>query len=246
MTRRLVLAFAVAVALFLALPAIDLGVSRLFHDGTGFPLADSDALEALRNAIWSASIVTALGALALWLVWLALGRRAAVPARLWGWVAAVYLAGPGLLVNALLKEHWGRARPAYVFSGEAEFTLPFVIADQCERNCSFVSGEASAAAALAIVLGALVWPALGRGGRRRTAILLGTVAGVAALMRVLTGRHFLSDVVFAWLLTAFVALALWHLMRVGQARDALSLPALRADLRALAGLASRGWRRLVG
>ena len=246
MTLRLLLAFAAAAALFLALPGIDLWVSSLFGDSAGFPLADAHVLEGLRNAIWSVSALTALGALALWLAWLPLGRQAAVPGRLWGWAAAVYLVGPGLLVNGLLKEHWGRARPAYVFSGEAEFTRPFVIADQCESNCSFVSGEASGAAALAIVLGALLWPAFGPAGRRRMGLLLGSIAGVAALMRVLTGRHFLSDVVVAWFLTALVALGLWHLMRVRPARDALSVPALRADVRALSGLVSRRWRRLVG
>lgn len=245
MTRRLLLAAGIAAALFLAVPAIDLSTAALFHDGSGFPLADSDALEAARNIIWSASIVTALGALALWVIWLPLGRHAAVPGRLWGWVAAVYLVGPGLLVNAVLKEYWGRARPAYVFSGEAEFSRPFVIVDECERNCSFVSGEAAAAVALAIVVCALLWRSFGPRGRRRMVLLSAAVAGAAMAMRMATGRHFLSDVVFAAFLVALVALGLWRLMRVGPARDALTLPALRADLRALAGGAARRWRRLV-
>jgi lipid A 4'-phosphatase len=149
-------------------------------------------------------------------------------------------------VNGILKEHWGRARPEQVFGGEAEFTAPLVIADECARNCSFVSGEAAAAAALAIVVGALSWPTLGPRGRRRAVALLGSVASAAGLMRVATGRHFLSDVVFAALVTAFVALALWTLMRVAPARDALSLPALRSDLRAIGRQASARWRRTLG
>jgi lipid A 4'-phosphatase len=149
-------------------------------------------------------------------------------------------------VSGVLKEHWGRARPAQVFSGEAEFTPPFVIADECARNCSFVSGEASSATALAIVSCVLLWPVLGGRDRRRAVLLLSGVAAAAALMRIVTGRHFLSDVVFAAYLTSFVAWALWHLMNVAPAQRAISLPALRSDLRALAGRISARWRRLVG
>lgn len=242
LTARLVAGFVLTAAAFLLWPGIDLWVSGLFHDGEEF--ADSDALESLRNLIWAASTLTALGALGLWLAWLPLGREAEVPGRLWGWIAAVYLLGPGLLVNGILKEHWGRARPEPVFGGEAEFTRPFVIADECARNCSFVSGEASGATALAIVLGAVAWPLLAERGRRRTVLTLGAVAAAAALMRVATGRHFLSDVVFAAFLTAFVALALWRAMNVAAAHDALSLPALRADLRRLRGKLAQRWRRV--
>ncbi len=246
MTARLLAAFLALVALFLLLPGLDLWTSRIFSRGGTFPLAGSDALETVRNAIWSASTLVALGGLALWLIWLPLGRAAQVPARLWAWIVALYVLGPGLLVNALLKEYWGRARPAHVFAGDAEFSRPFLISDQCESNCSFVSGEASAAAALAIVVGVLLWPSLSARRRPLAVALLAMLAGTAGVMRVLTGRHFLSDVVFAWFLTIFVALGLWHLMRIGPARDALTLPALRADLRELRSRIARGWRRIVG
>jgi lipid A 4'-phosphatase len=244
LSARTGVAFVAALAVFLVWPEIDLWFSGLFHDGAHFPLADVEALQMPRHLIWSASNVTALGALTLWAAWLGLGRAARVPARLWGWVAAVYVVGPGLLVNVILKEEWGRARPAYVFAGEAEFTAPFVIADQCARNCSFVSGEGSAAVALAIVWGALLWPR-GPGAERRCLVVaLAMVAGLASALRILTGRHFLSDLVFAAFLVAFVAMGLWHLMTVGPAREALTLPALRADLREVGKRCSRTWRRL--
>ena len=222
LTARLTAAFLLAAAIFLLWPGIDLWIAERFHDGERFPLAGSDLLEGARNLVWSASILLALGALALLALWLPLGCGAAVPARLWGWIAAVYLVGPGILVNALLKEHWGRARPARVLRQDGEFTPPFVIADECNSNCSFVSGEAAAAAALAIVLGALLWPHLDSRRRVVAVVVLGGVAGAAGIMRVMTGRHFLSDVIFAGFLVAFVALALWRLMRVGPARDALT------------------------
>jgi len=53
--------------------------------------------------------------------------------------------GPGLLVNSLLKSHWGRARPIEVsaFGGARSFSPAYIIAQQCSRNCSFVSGDAA-------------------------------------------------------------------------------------------------------
>ena len=246
LTFRLTAAFVLAAAVFLLWPGIDLWVAHRFSDGSRFPLRGSEALEDARNLIWGASIVTALGSLVLWLIWLPLGSAASVPPRLWGWIVAIYVVGPGILVNAILKEHWGRARPARVFREKGEFTPPFVIADECNSNCSFVSGEASAAAALAIVVGALLWRRLAPRRRRVVLVVLGTVAAVGGMLRVMTGRHFLSDVIFAWFFVAFIALGLWHLMRIAPARDALTIPALRADLREIAGRWGRRWRRLVG
>ena len=73
--------------------------------------------------------------------------------------------GPGLVVNGILKEHWGRARPRDVtqFGGDRRFTPALVIADQCERNCSFSAGHPSAGFALA----ALAYASISR--RRRWA-----------------------------------------------------------------------------
>jgi lipid A 4'-phosphatase len=244
MTACLAAAFVVAAAVFLIWPGMDLWFSGLFHDGEAF--YDSELLETLRYTVWSASLISALGAMGLWLAWLPLGRAAVVPGRLWGWIVLVHLLGPGIVVNGILKEHWGRARPEPVFRGEAQFTRPFIIARECERNCSFVSGEAAGVAALVIAVGAVIWRQL---DRRRRGIALGVLVGVAAaggLMRVITGRHFLSDVIFAWFIVAFIALALWHLMRVGSARDALTIPGLRADIRAIRGNWGRLRRRIVG
>ncbi|MDQ7014835.1 MAG: phosphatase PAP2 family protein, partial [Gammaproteobacteria bacterium] len=57
------------------------------------------------------------------------------------------IVGPGLIVNALFKENWARARPFEVtqFNGAMQFTRAWQITDQCPYNCSFISGHASAA-----------------------------------------------------------------------------------------------------
>ena len=62
-------------------------------------------------------------------------------------VLAALALGPGLVVNAGFKDHWGRARPRDVtqFSGERTFTPALQPTDQCDRNCSFVAGHPSVA-----------------------------------------------------------------------------------------------------
>ena len=220
--RRCVLlltaAWLIAVALFVGAPRLDLWVSALFYDPQrGFWLAANPWLEALRQFAWDFSL--ALLALALLALIVGIWRRpplAGVPLRAWGFVAGLYLLGPGLLVNGVLKSQWGRARPAAVaeFGGTARFTPAGVITDQCASNCSFVSGEGAGAAALAISLLLLLFHLRPRLPHWAVRLWLGLALGLsllAAMLRVATGRHFLSDTVFAVLLVATLALALHRL-----------------------------------
>lgn len=222
--RRLLLAYGAALFVFALWPALDLTVSALFYTkGTGFPLADIRGLQILRAIVWNLSIAmvaVSLAALAL----AAVGR----PIRGFGWrpaafVFLLYLLGPILLVNGFLKWFWGRARPADIgeFGGARAFTPPLLPADQCAANCSFVSGEGSAATALLVSLLVLA-PAL-RGILPRAvfgvylalAVLL-PAAGIA--LRLATGRHFLSDSVFAVLFVLTIALVLHRLLLTPRAR----------------------------
>jgi lipid A 4'-phosphatase len=87
--------------------------------------------------------------------------------------------------------------------------------DQCLDNCSFVSGEASGAAALAvsvwIVSSRMESPTL----RRLVRWSMIAAAVLAAFLRVAKGRHFLSDIIFAGLIVTGLALALsWVERRV--------------------------------
>lgn len=109
--------------------------------------------------------------------------------------------GPGLLVNVILKDHWGRPRPysTDLFGG----TLPFVpagrLTDYCHANCSFVSGEASSIFWL-LCLVPLVPPRL----RLRAGIALSALAVLGSGLRVAFGGHYLSDVVLGGLSTLVV------------------------------------------
>lgn len=191
---------AVAAVLFLAVPEIDLAVSRAVFLGERRFLLTDTALAAAVNAAtpWVVGLTVA-GILGLGAA-VVLARRAILGTDL---RAALFLVlsfavGPGLVVNALLKPYWGRARPNDLveFGGTAQFTPALLPADQCPGNCSFVSGDA--AVAFAYVAVALVLPARWRGPAIAAALALG---GAIGGLRLLQGAHFLSDVVFAALFT---------------------------------------------
>lgn len=203
------LAFIAAAFFFLVFPEMDLWVSTWFYRPTeGFFLRDSlwarlfyKGSPILVN-IWMI-ILTAMVMLSFRQQY----RRLRRPAL---FLLTVILLGPGLVVN-ILKDHWDRARPGHVveFGGDRQFTPAWVISDQCEDNCSFVSGHASGAFALM----ALAWVVpLRRRFWLVTGVLWGTHMGV---VRILQGGHFLSDVVFAGMIVYFTAdlLARWVFYR---------------------------------
>ena len=105
--------------------------------------------------------------------------------------------GPGLLINLVLKENIGRARPSQVeaFGGSRQFSPALRQAHECERNCAFVSGHAAVG----------FWFATGYAisrRRHRAWLLGGAVAGFAVgLIRIVAGGHWFSDIAFAMTFT---------------------------------------------
>ncbi len=214
---------ALASALFLFAPEIDLATSRLFYDAkAGFVLSDWPPVVALYRAVpsisWGMFILISVGAAWLFLLgrplW-RLDRKALV------FLVVSMMVAPGLLANSLLKDHWGRARPLQVeaFGGPHHFTPAPLPAAQCDRNCSFVSGHA--ALGFSLVGLALLLPP-GRARHRWIAVAIGFGA-LVGLGRIAQGAHFLSDVVFAGLV-AYGASALLHWWIVQ--RDGLTAPLL--------------------
>jgi lipid A 4'-phosphatase len=194
-------------AVLLARPEIDLAVARLFYaPNAGFVGERLVWVRVLREAfvvLYFGSIGLCLAGLTLiWRgrpQWLSLGKTE------WLFLAACLAAGPGLVANLILKDQWGRARPRHILElgGAKAFTPPLVLADQCRRNCSFVSGEASSTYVTFYAAAVLIpqWSA--------TLVVVGTVAGLATgLIRMSQGGHFLSDVVFAGVFMALTVLLL--------------------------------------
>ena len=115
--------------------------------------------------------------------------------------------GPGLVVNAGFKDNWQRARPHQVqeFGGTQKFTRAGVMTDQCNNNCSFVSGHVACGfflASLALVLRRKrLWLAIGIAG--------GSVIGFA---RIADSAHWLSDVLWACPITLSTSWLIWRLL----------------------------------
>lgn len=214
LTRLWFASFALSIATFALWPGVDLAVSGVFFTpGEGFTLARSMGLEIVRQAIWGISILVVLGAAAAFAVALAGRPVAALDLRQGGFILSLYLLGPIVLADGILKRFWGRARPANIeaFGGVHQFTPPWPPAQECASNCSFVSGEGAAATALAISLAVLA-PAVRRSAPSwayRTYVWLAVILSATGLaLRVMLGRHFLSDTVFAMLFVSGIALIL--------------------------------------
>jgi len=214
----------VASIIFLAFPGVDLEVSRLFYAGNGMFSARSIGwVKMVRSAFVGCFYLC----IAVILAGLTITRyRARTWLRLafaqWAFLALCLAVGPGFVANVGFKDHWGRARPNEVaeFSGKKTFTPPLLPSDQCDSNCSFVSGEA-ASVFLPFYAMALLLP-------QSAALFLasGTVCGLTAgLVRVAQGGHFLSDVIFAGIFM-LLTVALVH-MAVFRHRPASTWPADR-------------------
>ncbi len=173
--------------LFHFFPAIDLKISSLFFEN-GAWLGQRGWFAIAREFYYKFSLILPLVFFVIVLFHARLALN--VPRRIYSFILAYFVCFPIILTNGILKEVWGRARPRNIveFGGTREFTpVSLFPVDQCETNCSFVSGEASGAAAIMIVLW-VIFP------RAYWAIL---IFAPMALMRVMSGAHFTSDVIFA-------------------------------------------------
>lgn len=191
-------------AIFVLNPQLDLAISAMFFDPVRkiFPAHNDWFLAGFRFVTsWVVAIVIAIACLSLIGKMLFPSRPALLPGRAMLLILMSIALGPGLVVNAGLKEHWNRPRPGVVkeFGGPMAFKPWWDASGQCRGNCSFVSGESAAAFAM------LAPAALVAGPWRLPAIVAATVFGtLMAFLRVLFGGHFFTDVVFAGALSAML------------------------------------------
>jgi lipid A 4'-phosphatase len=233
--------------LFAAFPFWDLEIAGLFFDPTAakFPLSiDYPANIIRRIANWIPFLLLAPAVFVLL-------RKLALPSSKMLMAPSVvvflvgsFLLGPGLTSNLLLKENWGRPRPNFVqqFAGSETFQPWWHPSSACKRNCSFVSGEASQA--FWTVAPASLAPPQIRPFALGGAVLFGTAVGA---MRVVFGRHFVTDIVFAGVITVAIVMALYRLLldplrRSDERMEQAIVLASWALYRGLAaGLAGAGW-----
>jgi lipid A 4'-phosphatase len=200
--------------LFFFFPVIDLWTAARFYDhNRGFMIPNSSSAKVLPFLPWLAKLFVT----ACWLVIAVnmvrsyfLGKKLPLVAsnRVIIFLLFTLGIGPGLVVNTILKDHCGRARPFQVseFGGNRQFTPAFVISDQCKTNCSFVSGDAS--------LGYFGLAFFFVARRRKifitsSGVFAGTLIG---LVRMAQGAHFLSDVIFSGVFTFLAGWLLYFLI----------------------------------
>ncbi len=189
-------------------PAIDIAVAGLFvGPGMVFDAGQWPWVVWINAYIPTVFRIMVLAALAGWLFTSVtkFGKRWRL------YLAFLVLAGtlgPGLVVNLVFKDNWQRARPYQVeqFGGSQQFSRATVITDQCDNNCSFVSGHVACGIFFASLM--LLQP------RRRilwagAGIASGLVIGFARMADV---AHWFSDVLWACPITLLTSWIVWKLL----------------------------------
>jgi len=215
--RRIALDFAVPLAILAAGTAVfwttdlDLALQAHFYvPGEGWPIGREEPWQALYDFGVIPAWVLALGALGVLIA--SIGRPRYVRYRRAAWYFVLAMAiGPGLLVNNVFKQNWGRPRPKDLALFESAKAQPYVrvwVKGPPERGNSFASGHAATAFFLMTPFLVLRRRALGAA----LAFLIvglgyGALMGVA---RMAQGAHFASDALWAGGFVYLSALVIYY------------------------------------
>lgn len=217
MNRRM-LDFAVPAAILgvgtaaIGVTGADLRLSAHFFADGAWPVGDRQPWRALYVMDRAAAIALGgWGVVALVAGGLSRARRDWIRPGLF--LTLLLAVGPGLIVNSVLKEYWGRPRPRQVleFGGEHEFRHPWQRGIPHEGR-SFPSGHASAAFYLTAPF-FLLRNRNPRAARRWLAAGL-TFGALMSLARITQGGHFLSDTFWAWGVVHLTAVTLYYVLRL--------------------------------
>lgn len=191
----LVLTALITATVLIAFSGADLSLSSRFFIGNAWPVGDEFPWKLLYRIDRIPAILLALAGLAAaacsllkpeYLKW----RKAGV------FLALFMLLGPGLLVNTVFKDGWGRPRPREItqFGGSKQFLHPWQKGISGQGR-SFPSGHASAA--FSLIAPFFIYrrrrPRPARGWLA-AGILFGVLMSIA---RITQGGHFLSDNLWA-------------------------------------------------
>ncbi len=211
---------ALGATILFAVTGLDIAAQRRFYHPEfvdPWPIANNTLWSlCYRSAPWvTASLAVAGAALLVAGVLREQSRRF----RIYGlFILLCVIIGPGLIINVVLKDHWGRPRPRQIveFGGRLAYTQPLLPSPV--RGKSFPCGHCSVGYLYA--LGWWLWRRR-RPLRAAASLAIGLALGtLLGLGRMAAGAHFLSDAVWSALIAYGVAHGLYYyLLRVPARED---------------------------
>ena len=209
------LTFVFTILLFATFPKIDILISDFFFLNQQFISEKYTAIKSLRTYLKYLMIIFPIICLILLFCDL-INRKQKVRGllkkrtrlALLGFIVGPII-GCGVIANLYFKENWGRARPVNIqeFGGTKIFSYPFVKSDQCVRNCSWISGETSAA--FSFFVGTIIL-------RNHYFIFFNFILGFLVFFcRLSMGGHFFSDNIFAALFMLYLAFSYRYILYLG-------------------------------
>ena len=120
------------------------------------------------------------------------------------YVLLVIAIGPGLVINLIVKDHWGRPRPVHVkeYGGEYAYIPPGQIGHSPDK--SFVCGHCSVGYAFFVLY------FLSQNHKALYFALTLVLAWTMGFTRMTAGGHFVSDILWSGYLVFLVAWALYY------------------------------------
>lgn len=202
----------VLATVLIAVTGADLLVSAPFCIGGKWPIGDRQPWHLLYLLDRGPSITLGgVGLAAALIGWINKRRRNWIRPGLF--LVILLALGPGLVVNAVFKEYWGRPRPREIvqFGGNREFLHPWQ-RGVAHGGRSFPSGHSSSAFYLTA-------PFFVYRRKNQRVARLWLIGGLSfgllmSVARIAQGGHFLSDNLWAWGMVHLLAVALYYLLRL--------------------------------
>ncbi|MGY6276885.1 phosphatase PAP2 family protein [Methylomonas sp. MgM2] len=208
LTELAVLLFlAVSTTLLFWLTDLDIRLAKLFYQpelsGSDWPYQHDVFVHILYDYAFPFTVIAGLSAFTIYVVGyfhdtVGRFRRKAL------YILLVIAVGPGVVVNLIFKDHWGRPRPLHVqqFGGEYAYVPPLKLGHTPDK--SFVCGHCSVAYAFF----ALYF--LSQNHKQAYFILTLALAWTMGITRMTSGSHFVSDILWSGYLVFLVAFALYY------------------------------------
>lgn len=148
--------------------------------------------------LWSGLIALAVYVLSHFHAYTQRFRRKAL------YILLVIALGPGLVVNLIVKDHWGRPRPVHVsqFGGEHQYVPPAKFGHTPDK--SFVCGHCSVGYTFFVLY------FLSQNHKAIYFLLTLVLAWTLGFTRMTSGGHFASDILWSGYLVFLVAYALYY------------------------------------